>query len=101
MTYRGHVCNGVVVLDDAVTLPEGLGVKVEPMEPPESPSEPDDDGPTLYECLEPFIGKLEGLPPMPRLTSIITCTDCQSANETGLRGLILLRRIVQPHRPVS
>ena len=63
MTYRGHVCNGVVVLDDAVTLPEGLGVKVEPMESPERPSEPDDDGPTLYECLEPFVGKLEGLPP--------------------------------------
>ncbi len=62
MTYRGHVCNGVVVLDDAVALPEGLDVKVEPMEsgPAESAAK---DIPTLYERLEPFIGKAEGLPP--------------------------------------
>jgi hypothetical protein len=28
MTYRGHVKNGVVVLDDAVTLPEGIPAEV-------------------------------------------------------------------------
>jgi hypothetical protein len=62
MTYRGHVSNGVVVLDDAVTLPEGLNVKVEPLETPETPLAADDDIPTLYERLKPFIGKAEGLP---------------------------------------
>ena len=62
MTYRGHVNNGVVVLDDAVTLPEGLSVRVEPAE---SVSDEDDEKniPTLLERLAPFVGKLEGLPP--------------------------------------
>ena len=63
MTYRGHVSNGVIVLDDAVTLPEGLGVNVELSEPTAAPIIAESDGPTLYETLEPFIGKLEGLPP--------------------------------------
>jgi hypothetical protein len=62
MTYRGHVNNGVVVLDDAVTLPEGLSVRVEPAE---SVSDEDDEKniPTLLERLAPLVGKLEGLPP--------------------------------------
>lgn len=63
MTYRGHVNNGVIVLDDAVTLPEGLNVNVEPQKTPETSPATDDDIPTLYERLKPFIGKLEGLPP--------------------------------------
>jgi hypothetical protein len=62
MTYRGHVNNGVVVFDDAVTLPEGLSVQIEPAD-----SIPDEDDekniPTLLERLAPFVGKLEGLPP--------------------------------------
>ena len=62
MTYRGHVSNGVVVLDDAPALPEGLNVKVEPMESPETSPMADDEL-TLYERLKPLIGKLEGLPP--------------------------------------
>jgi predicted DNA-binding antitoxin AbrB/MazE fold protein len=28
MTYRGHIHNGVVVLDEPVTLPEGAKVEV-------------------------------------------------------------------------
>ncbi|NLF09381.1 MAG: hypothetical protein GX594_15585 [Pirellulaceae bacterium] len=62
MTYHGHISNGVVVFDDNVTLPEGMVVKVDPIETPESQAESDDDIGTLFECLEPFIGKLEGLP---------------------------------------
>jgi len=31
MTYRGHVRNGVVVLDVAVDLPEGVAVDVIPV----------------------------------------------------------------------
>jgi len=62
MTYRGHVSNGVIILDDAVALPEGLSVTIEPIENDrEEPAA--DDIPTLYERLKPFIGKLTGLPP--------------------------------------
>ncbi len=31
MTYRGHVKNGVVVLDEPVNLPEGIEVRIEAM----------------------------------------------------------------------
>jgi hypothetical protein len=62
MTYAGHIVNGVVVLDDAVTLPEGTAVKVEPVELPHTEGE-ESEIPTLYERLKPFIGKVEGLPP--------------------------------------
>lgn len=62
MTYLGHVSNGVVVLDGSVKLPDGLGVKVEPVESGQDESERKEI-PTLYERLEPFIGKAEGLPP--------------------------------------
>jgi hypothetical protein len=62
MTYRGHISNGMVVLDDAPALPEGLNVKVEPIEGGcEEPTA--DDIPTLYERLKPFVGKAVGLPP--------------------------------------
>jgi hypothetical protein len=62
MTYRGHVNNGVVVLDDAVTLPEGTSVNVEPTRARhDGPTTT--DIPTLCERLRPFIGKAKGLPP--------------------------------------
>jgi hypothetical protein len=58
MPYRGHIENGTVVLDEQVSIPEGTLVSVdvlaEAAEPP---------GKTLYERLEPFFGKAEGLPP--------------------------------------
>jgi hypothetical protein len=54
MTYRGHVKNGVVVLDEPAELPEGAEVRVELAE--------DAAGPTLAEKLAPFIGCLDGLP---------------------------------------
>jgi hypothetical protein len=55
MTYRGHVKNGVVVLDAAVTLPEGAEVEV-------SPRDADKDSPTWAEAFKDVIGKAEGLP---------------------------------------
>jgi hypothetical protein len=61
MTYRGHVSNGVIVLDDSVTLPEGLGVSIQPVEDVRTESS-EKPIPTLYERLKPFIGKAEGLP---------------------------------------
>jgi hypothetical protein len=62
MVYRGHVEKGVVVLDDAVTLPEGLAVKIEP-----SPAEPqeaamDESGETFGQKLLKHAGKAIGLP---------------------------------------
>ena len=34
MPYKGHVENGTIVLDDAVELPEGTVVRVEPVVSP-------------------------------------------------------------------
>ena len=62
MIYRGHVENGVVLLDENVQLPSGTKVKIEPVEP--SGTRPDEgDGATVYERLKPFIGSAKGLPP--------------------------------------
>jgi hypothetical protein len=61
MTYRGHVKNGAVVLDDPVGLPEGAAVAVEVLGA--AAEDADDEGPTLAERLAPIIGKAENLPP--------------------------------------
>jgi len=61
MTYRGMVKDGVIVLDDPAELPDGAEVNVTLVEVP--PEVPEDEGPTLYERLEPVIGKAKGLPP--------------------------------------
>lgn len=53
MTYRGHVENGVVVLDDPVKLPEGAQVQVELASPQSL---------TLAERLKDVIGIIEGPP---------------------------------------
>jgi len=65
MEYRGHVKNGVVVLDDPVDLPEGVEVRIElgALTGPEATEgRPDDERPTLYERLKPVIGMAKGLP---------------------------------------
>jgi hypothetical protein len=60
MTFQGHVRNGVVLLDDGATLPEGAAVRVELVLARQGP--PPTETPPLYDSLEPFIGKAEGLP---------------------------------------
>jgi hypothetical protein len=55
MTYRGHVENGIVVLDDRVALPEGAPVQVDVLD--------EEEGATLYEWLKSVFGKAKGLPP--------------------------------------
>ncbi len=62
MICRGHVKNGVVVLDDTVTLPEGLAVQVEL--PAGEPEEPvlDNSRQTLGRKLLKYAGKAVGLP---------------------------------------
>jgi hypothetical protein len=54
MTYRGHVQNGVVVLDDAIQLADGTEVRVEPIPP---------KGETLADQFADVIGKAISLPP--------------------------------------
>ncbi len=56
MTYRGRVKNGVIVLDEPMTLPEGAEVEV-------SATSPDLSEPTWAEVFKDLIGKAEGLPP--------------------------------------
>jgi len=61
MAYRGHIQNGVVVFDEPISLPDGTSVEV--VLPLPAGTEPQQAAPTLYERLEPFIGKAKGLPP--------------------------------------
>ena len=59
MTLRGHIKNGAVVLEQPVQLPDGTPVEVNvPVAEPVAESQPR----TLYETLEPVIGKAVGLP---------------------------------------
>jgi hypothetical protein len=62
MSYRGHVENGVVVLDDPGFLPEGTVVEVDPVESTDGEST-EKEVPSLYESLKPVIGMAKGLPP--------------------------------------
>lgn len=62
MTYRGHVANGVVVLDEPVTLPEGLAVIVEPSPAGKQESARDEHTETLGQRLLRHAGKAKGLP---------------------------------------
>ena len=57
MTYKGRVKDVVVVFDDRVRLPEGTEVEVT------LPGDSDGSGRSLYERLEPVIGRAQGLPP--------------------------------------
>jgi hypothetical protein len=59
MTYSGHVENGAIVLDQPVTLPDGVTVKIELVALEEKDAEAI---PTLAERLACVIGKAEGLP---------------------------------------
>lgn len=59
MTYKGHVENGAIVLDDPVKLPEGAIIRFEIETALEQPKE---SIPTLAERYADFIGKAVGLP---------------------------------------
>ncbi len=62
MVYRGHVENGVVRLDDAPILPEGVEVEVRLLAE-NLAEEGESQIPSLYERLKDVVGKAEGLPP--------------------------------------
>jgi hypothetical protein len=53
MTYRGHIENGSIVFDEAVVLPEGTKVRVEPLA---------ESGKTLAERFGDLIGCISDLP---------------------------------------
>ena len=55
MTYKGHIKDGSVILDEAVSLPDGAEVTVDVI--PTRPPVP------LAELLKGVIGKATGLPP--------------------------------------
>jgi hypothetical protein len=60
MVYTGHVKNGAIVLDEPVTLPEGVAVRIELAETTDTADE--ESGPSFTERYAQFIGKAEGLP---------------------------------------
>jgi hypothetical protein len=62
MVYRGHVEKGVVVLDDLVTLPEGLVVRIEPSTGVADAALLDENGQTLGQKLMKHAGGAIGLP---------------------------------------
>jgi hypothetical protein len=57
MTYRGHVKNGQITLDDAVTLPDGVAVNVEVIERQDKISSTE---PTIWAKLLELAGTVEG-----------------------------------------
>ena len=58
MTYRGHVENGVIVLDEPGVLPEGTRVVVEACAE-EGTGDAGEEGMTLYELYEDLIGSVK------------------------------------------
>lgn len=54
MPYRGHIKNGVVVLDEPVALPEGTEVSIEPVQ--------SGGVPTLAKQFEDVIGIVADMP---------------------------------------
>lgn len=54
MTLLGHIENGVIVLDEATTLPDGMRVRVEFLD--------ESSVPTIAERLKNVIGQGKGLP---------------------------------------
>ena len=62
MAYRGHIENGVVVLDEPADIEEGTVVSVAVRGEQEAVGD-DNTGPTLAERLARVIGKAKDLPP--------------------------------------
>lgn len=62
MSYRGHIKNGVVVLDDPAALPEGAAVEVEEVEG-NQPSDMTARNPSFHDRYKSVIGDIAGMPP--------------------------------------
>lgn len=59
MSIFGQVIDGQIVLDDPKSLPNGVRVRIEPIE---SNSTDEGQTPTLLERLGDFVGSVQGLP---------------------------------------
>ena len=53
----------MVVLDEPADLPEGTEVEVHPVDRSGKSTQAEECASTLYDVLEPVIGKAKGLPP--------------------------------------
>ena len=62
MVYRGHVKNGVVVLEPPTVLPEGVEVRVQIVRPESEGPLLDEQGQTLGQKLMKYAGRAVGLP---------------------------------------
>lgn len=62
MTLLGHIENGMIVLDEATTLPDGMKVRVAIVPVGSDESDEIDPPKTLYERYQSIIGAAEGLP---------------------------------------
>lgn len=63
MVYKGHIRNGMVVLDAPSNLQEGTEVEVVVhQEVSSTESQPESEIPSLYDRLQSIIGKGQGLP---------------------------------------
>jgi hypothetical protein len=62
MTYRGQVQNGMVVLPEGVTLPEGAEVEVGVIPIQAAPPHGTTDAPSLYDRMRRVVGVAKGLP---------------------------------------
>ncbi len=62
MVYRGHVENGVIRLEESLTLREGAEVEVRFLSGTASRGD-EENIPSLCERLKELLGKAEGLPP--------------------------------------
>jgi hypothetical protein len=62
MTFRGRIKNGLVVLDEPATLPEGAAVRVEVLPRESDQPELDEHGQTLGQKLMKYAGRAKDLP---------------------------------------
>ena len=62
MVYRGHVRDGVVVLEPPTVLPEGVEVRVEIVPVESDGPQLDEQGQTLGQKLMKYAGRAVGLP---------------------------------------
>ena len=62
MVYRGRVENGVIRLENAPILPEGVEAEVRLLTEGE-PREQEEKVPSVCEAIRDFVGKADGLPP--------------------------------------
>ena len=62
MVYRGHVENGLIRLEDAPILPEGVEVEVRLLAEDASSGGLKRMSSSIYETLKDFVGMADGLP---------------------------------------